>query len=70
MFGLTTSQSVSSVLILTFIICYFAANSASVQNVFIYLLGITIVVLIVGKILWYLDCLFMDDRTFEYEPQY
>jgi hypothetical protein len=49
MFNLTTSQAVSSVLILSFIICYFGANTVSTQNAFIYLFSIAIVMLIVGN---------------------
>jgi ABC-type nickel/cobalt efflux system permease component RcnA len=71
MFGLTTSQSIASVLILVFIIFYFAANSGIQQNAFIYLLATTIIVLIVGTYFIYdLDCLFMNDKAFDYEPQY
>jgi hypothetical protein len=49
MFGLTTSQSIASVLLLVFIVMYFAANSGIKQNAFIYLFATTLIVLIVGK---------------------
>ena len=49
MFGLTTSQSIASVLLVVFIVFYFAANSGSKQNAFIYMFAIALVVLIVGK---------------------
>lgn len=48
MFGLTTSQSIASVLLLVFIVMYFAATNGLKQNAFIYLFGITAIVLIVG----------------------
>lgn len=64
MFGLSTSQSIAAVLLLAFIICYFAANSGIKQNAFIYLFSITLIVLIVGNIYDYVDCLFMNDKTF------
>jgi hypothetical protein len=60
MFGLSTSQSIASVLILVFIVMYFAANTGSKQCAFIYLFAITVVVLIVGT---YHDYL----RLFVYE---
>lgn len=49
MFGLTTSQSIASVLLLVFIVFYFAANTGSKQNAFIYMFSITLIVLIVGN---------------------
>lgn len=48
MFGLSTSQSIASVLILVFIVLYFAANNGLKQNAFIYMFGLAVVVLIVG----------------------
>jgi len=48
MFGLTTSQSIASVLLLVFIVMYFAATNGLKQNAFIYLFAITAIVLIVG----------------------
>lgn len=60
MFGLTTSQSIAAVLIVVFIVMYFAANTGIKQNAFIYLFGIAAVVLIVGNIPIYSDCLFMN----------
>ncbi len=70
MFGLTTSQSIASVLLLVFIVLYFAANTGTKQNAFIYMFAIALVVLIVGIEFLKIDCLFMNDRTFDYEPQY
>lgn len=49
MLGLTTSQSVSVVFIVASIVLYFAANSGIMQNAFIYVFSIALVVLIVGK---------------------
>lgn len=51
MFGLTTSQSIASVLLVVFIVFYFAANTGTKQNAFIYMFAIALVVLIVGNIL-------------------
>lgn len=48
MFGLSTSQSIASVLLLVFIVMYFAATNGLKQNVFIYLFAMTAIVLIVG----------------------
>lgn len=49
MFGLTTSQSIASVLILVFIVMYFAANNGLKQNAFLFMFAVTTIVLIVGK---------------------
>jgi hypothetical protein len=62
----TTSQVVAAVLLVVFIVCYFGANTPALANAFIYLFSIAGIVLIVGNISHYIDCLFMDDRTFEY----
>jgi hypothetical protein len=71
MFGLTGSQSIASVLLLVFIIMYFAATNGLKQNAFIFLFATTAIVLIVGNSCYLnVDCLFMNDRTFDYEPQY
>lgn len=70
MFGITTSQSIAVVLIVVFIVFYFAANSGLMQNAFIFLFAIAAIVLIVGNFIFYPDCLFMNERTFEYEPHY
>ncbi len=69
--GFTYSQWITSIVIVTSIIFYFAANTGSKQNAFIYVFGIALTVLIVGKYLFKcLDILFMNERTFEYEPNY
>jgi hypothetical protein len=49
MFGVTTSQATASVLLLAFIIFFYAANTSSLQNAFIFLFSVTAIVLIVGK---------------------
>jgi hypothetical protein len=49
MFGLTGSQSIASVLLLVFIIMYFAATNGLKQNAFIFLFATTAIVLIVGN---------------------
>lgn len=49
MFGLSTSQSTASILILVFIVLYFAANTGIMQNAFIYCFVIAGIVLIVGN---------------------
>ncbi len=51
MFGLTTSQSIASVLILVFIVMYFAANTGLMQNAFIFCFIVTVTVLVVGTII-------------------
>jgi hypothetical protein len=67
----TTSQWISSLVIVASIIFYFAANTGYKQNAFLYVFGIALTVLIVGKLLFKcLDLLFMNERTFEYEPHY
>lgn len=53
MFGISTSQSIASVLILVFIVMYFAANSSLFQNAFIFLFAVTATVLIVGTLYFY-----------------
>lgn len=50
MFGLSTSQSIASVLLLVFIVMYFAAPNGLKQNAFLFLFATTGVVLIVGKL--------------------
>jgi hypothetical protein len=45
----TTSQWLSSIVIVASIIFYFAANTGLKQNAFIYVFGIALTVLIVGK---------------------
>lgn len=48
MLGLTTSQSVAVLFILSSIVLYFAANSGGMQNAFIFVFAIAGIVLIVG----------------------
>lgn len=49
MFGMSTSQSIAVVLIVVFIVFYFAANTGLMQNAFIFLFAIAGIVLIVGN---------------------
>lgn len=48
MYGLSSSQTVSSVIILVSIVFYFAANNGLKQNVFLYFFAIALTMLIVG----------------------
>ncbi len=70
MYGLTTSQSIAAISILVTIVFYFAANSGLKQNAWIFLFAVAVTVLVVGKSLNNADFLFMDEKTFEYEPHY
>ena len=45
----TTSQWISSIVIIASIIFYFAANNGLKQNAFLYVFGIALTVLIVGN---------------------
>lgn len=49
MYGLSTSQWVSSLTILTSIVFYFCANTGLKQNAFLYIFAIALTVLIVGN---------------------
>jgi hypothetical protein len=49
--GFTTSQWISSIVIVASIIFYFAARTGLQQNAFLYVFGVALVVLIVGIIL-------------------
>ena len=49
MFGMTTSQSVASIVLLVSIVFYFAANTGLKQNAFIYIFAIALTMLIVGR---------------------
>ncbi len=48
MFGLTTSQAFTSIVILASIVLYFAANTGIQQNAFIYIFSIAVTCLVVG----------------------
>ncbi len=63
--GFTTSQWISSIAVVVSIIFYFAARTGLQQNAFLYLFGISLLVLVVGKIFFFiLDLLFMNERAF------
>lgn len=47
--GFTTSQWISSIVLVASIIFYFAARTGQQQNAFLYVFGVALVVLIVGK---------------------
>lgn len=68
--GYSTSQWITTTVLIASIILYFAANNTLKQNAFLYVFTIALIVLIVGKDLFYLDMLFMNERGFEYEPHY
>lgn len=70
MFGMTTSQAIAAITILVSIVLYFAANTGSQQNAFIFLLAIALLMLIVGTPFSYTDVMFMNNKSFEYEPHY
>ena len=48
MFGLSTSQSVSSIALLFLVVFYFAANTSAIQNAAIFFFSIALIMLIVG----------------------
>lgn len=49
--GFTTSQWISSLVLVASIIFYFAANTGIKQNAFLYVFGVALTVLVVGKYL-------------------
>ena len=49
----TTSQYITSIVIVASIIFYFAANTGLKQNAFLYVFGIALTVLIVGNSIFY-----------------
>jgi hypothetical protein len=69
--GFTTSQWITSVVLIASLIFYFGANSGIKQNAFLYVFGVALTVLVVGKVfIINKDFLFMNERSFEYEPHY
>lgn len=69
--GFTTSQWISSLVLVASIIFYFGANTGIKQNAFLYVFGVALTVLVVGKVfIINKDFLFMNERGFEYEPHY
>ena len=63
--GFSTSQWAAVIAIIVSIVFYFAANSGLKQNAFLYVFGIALTVLIVGKQIFYnSDLLFMNERGF------
>lgn len=63
--GFSTSQWAAVIAIIVSIVFYFAANSGLKQNAFLYVFGIALTVLIVGKFIFYnSDLLFMNERGF------
>lgn len=49
---MTTSQSIAAIAILASIVLYFAANTGSQQNAFIFIFAISLLMLIVGTYLF------------------
>lgn len=47
--GFTTSQWVSSIVLIASIIFYFGANTGIKQNAFLYVFGVALTVLVVGN---------------------
>ena len=66
----TTSQWISSIVIVVSIVFYFAARTGLQQNAFLYVFGVALIVLVVGIYFVIVDILFMNQRGFEYEPHY
>ena len=70
MFGLSTSQSTAVIVMLASVVMYFAANNGLKQNAFLFVFTVALTILVVGRWCSKLDLLFMNERTFEYEPHY
>jgi len=51
--GFTTSQWISTVVLVASIIFYFAARTGSQQNAFLYVFGVALLVLVVGNFIIY-----------------
>jgi hypothetical protein len=66
----TTSQWISTIVLVASIIFYYAATTGLKQNAFLYVFSIALLVLVVGMFCLNLDLLFMNERGFEYEPHY